>query len=181
MKIANQTSYNFTENRQKRESAREFVSNFMDAGLTDIVLQCAMEMNMSVEDATAYALAFFNSLQDLFYFHSNLSLPDVEIITTSTQCGIITGTRVRNKVYKLRSNLHEPYFTNRYIAQVKARAWLLREVVKVKKPTLIDKKKAEKKEKHDREMKRKRSERNNEKQRRYKKAIAKNWAWMVEP
>jgi hypothetical protein len=74
MKISSLVEYNFKDDRLKRESAREFICQFLDSSQVDMVMECAYELNMTVEQSTAYALAMFNAIQDLWYFHYNMKL-----------------------------------------------------------------------------------------------------------
>jgi hypothetical protein len=186
MNIAPQSSYNLTEERHRKESPSEYVSHFMDVQHTEFVMSCAETMHMSVEDATAYALAMFNALQDLVYFHYDLELGDIEVTTirTSISDGSITNVKDKNRIIKFREGLKEPYFTNRnkvvesslrhLKGQSESEARLAGCTVKVSEIAKKSKVRIAKKKEADKKAAKKRSE----KYKRMKKWKDKRWGWM---
>lgn len=112
MKIASQVEYNFKDDRRVRQSARDFICQYLDSTHVDLILKIAYEMDLTTEDATAYAMAFFNGLQDLFYFHHNLELGEISV-TTVRDNGEVTNITDKKKVFSFREALKEPYFGNR--------------------------------------------------------------------
>lgn len=182
MNIAHASSYNFTDKRAKKESAREFIAQFFDAGHVDLIISMAYEMNMSVEDATAYALAMFNAIQDLFYSHHDLDLGEVSISTIRTSAPDVTSVKVRDKVMKIRGLLKEPYFTNRSLMAYRVIPYLkkqsenkkrLVEGIQLANPEQYHKKKAKKADRKRVEQ----NEKQKAKQKRLRKIKAKRWEW----
>ena len=123
MKISSLVEYNFKDDRLKRESAREFICQFLDSSQVDMVMECAYELNMTVEQSTAYALAMFNAIQDLWYFHYNMKLGRITV-TTTTESTPITD---RDRIIRFRQYMMEPYFSYRPIKINQILAYLKRQ------------------------------------------------------
>ncbi len=191
MNINPQSTYNFTEKRLKRESPREFVSNFMNEQFTPLIIKLSEDLNMTTEDATAYALAFFNSVQDIFWFHHNLDLGPFKIYSIRNKPLDYTPIPMQKKIYKLRELMREPYFTNRTEAVSRGKRQL--EAI-LKDLSRHDRKVGAPKdqEKYDAKMaviaeKRRKATIKRKNQKYYKarakvlKAIKKQWAWTKDP
>lgn len=116
MKISHRDNYLFKNDRKPKQSASDFVSVYLPASHAEFVIKCAEELNLTVEDATAYAMAMFNSIQDLFFFHMNFSISGMEVTTIRKDipCYSDISTIENNKkVEKIREMLIEPYFKSR--------------------------------------------------------------------
>lgn len=183
MKIAPPKTYNFSDERLKRESAREFICQYLDSEHVDLVMKCAYELNLSTEEATAYALAMFNAIQDMFYFHMDLKLGEVTVKTIRTSIPDVTTVKDKAKIFFFREFMQEPYITNRSKARARVVKYLVTQTGK--KARLLDKRQkfvnaekyAEKKEKQRKKRQKETYVAYREKQKRIKKRRKKNIEW----
>lgn len=182
MKFSKRVNYNFDIERYKKESAREFITQFLDESHVDIVMKMAYENNMSVEHSTAYALAMFNALQDLFYFHYDLVLGEIKVEVVRTLNGETTNVKDRDLIFSFREALQEPYFTNRNKSYIRVKSSLTAacrnkdrfvEGIKNKNPKSWAKKEKKRKEKLSEASKR----RYIEKRRRIQKKRKRDWGY----
>lgn len=79
MKLSSIIDYRFSDVRAKKQSAREFIETYLDSEHVNIILRLAEELNMTTEDATAHALAFFDSVQDLFNMQCDIELNGISV------------------------------------------------------------------------------------------------------
>lgn len=184
MKIASQVEYNFSDERAKKMSARDFICQYLDSSHVDIVMQCAYDLNLTTEEATAYAMAMFNSIQDIFYFHHNLELGEISV-TTVRDNGDVTNVADRKKIFSFREALKEPYLSNRSKNVVRVVSYLkkqsnnkkrLVEGIQIENPEVYFRKKKKMQEANKKRW----AKKSYAKVKRIKKKAAKRWAWANE-
>lgn len=135
MKIANRNTHQFSTIRLKKTSAREFIEHHFDSSHVPIVMEMAEELNLSTEESTAYALAMFNTIQDLINMHHHIELPGMLIKTLHK---VAETDKQREFVYHCRESLKQPYIKNA------AKVWLFvksRLKTKVRERVVVTKKK----------------------------------------
>lgn len=132
MKIAKYVGKNFSKERLRGESPREYALKYFSDEHVDIILGLSEEMNLSTEEAVGYALAMFNSLQDLFNMHVNLTLPNVGVATTEPKD---EDEKKVKFAFKMRGFLKEPYAANAHKAYEEAIIRLPKKVKRAITPT----------------------------------------------
>lgn len=140
MNVSLRHKYAYSSERYKRESAREFIEQYFDSSHVPIVMSLAEELNMTIEEATANALAMFNSMQDLFNMHHTLHLHHVKIEPLK---GIPRRHEDREFVFEYRRYLKEPYLKNAATAWEKVRKKLQTKAKKLASETKSQKNKRE--------------------------------------
>lgn len=170
MKIASRNEFRFSSDRRKKQTAREFIEEHLDSSHVNIIMALAEEMNMTTEDATAYAVAFFNTIQDLFYMHYNIDIKGVKILTEedgNTKFG--------------RRFLKEPYLFNAYKASTLMNDRISKQI---KRSMIVTKGEIKRKEIEKRKKEvifkrnqKKNNAKSNEKRRLAKRRIIKRWSW----
>jgi hypothetical protein len=184
MKIASQVDYNFKDDRLKKESAREFVCQYLDAEHFDVVMQCAYDLNMTTEDSLAYAVAMFNAIQDIFYFHYNIKLGRISVNTVIKQDGYCTPVKDEKKIFSIRAKFTGKFIKSRIKSLPTILNYLKRECAKPDRMKgrgikLKDEEKYNKKKEAARRKKRREDSRNQYKKlKKIKAKRRKAWDWI---